>query len=218
MKLALSFLFLINIAFAGGPITSASYPSHWWDKVPDSQRQGSWEILPHECKKGEVILSKRNELGVFSNFALIPFTLDGVKYNSIEGLWQGMKFPEASDANDIRNTFSSYPYTREAVYLLDGFVAKKAGDDANKINKANGIDWVSYQGMKFNYKDHATGSDIHYKIMFSAIEAKVHQNPKVKALLLKIKGLILKPDHYQEENRPKSYFYHQILMDIRDSI
>ena len=151
-KLLIALFLFTNNAFAG-----SNYPAHWWLKVPESQRQGSWEILPHECKNGELILSKRNELGVFSNFAKSPFVLDGVTYNSIEGLWQGMKYPEARDANDVRNTFSGYPYTREYVYLMDGFSAKKAGDAANKINKANGVDWVSYHGIKFNYKDHATG-------------------------------------------------------------
>jgi hypothetical protein len=50
------------------PAGAGTYPSHWWEKVPEDDRQGSWEILPHEVNPGEVILSKRNELGVFSNF------------------------------------------------------------------------------------------------------------------------------------------------------
>lgn len=211
-KIIFIFLLAINFAFAG------NYPAHWWQKVPDNQRQGSWEILPHECNKGELVLSKRNELGVFSNLGHSPFVLDGVRYESVEGLWQGMKYPEVEDRNDIRNTFNTYPYTREEVYLMHGFASKKAGDTANAVNKKNGIDWVSYQGVKFNYKDMASGSDLHYQIIYSAILAKVEQNQHIKDLLLKTKGLILKPDHKQGSNKPKSYFYHQILMDIRDSL
>ncbi len=212
VKLLLSLFLLTNIAFAG------SYPAHWWQKVPDAQRSGSWEILPHECKKGELILSKRNELGVFSNLGHSSFTLDGIQYESIEGLWQGMKYPEAHDATDIRNTFKGYPYTREQVYLMHGFDSKKAGDKANKINKQNDVDWVSYQGIKFNYKDMGAGSGLHYQIIYNATKAKVLQNPEIKELLFKTKGLILMPDHEQGSNRPKSYFYHKILMDIRSAL
>ena len=50
------------------------YPVHWWAAVPESQR-ASWEILPQAAKPGEVILSKRNELGILSNFSATPFTL-----------------------------------------------------------------------------------------------------------------------------------------------
>lgn len=209
-KLLLLLLLFTTSAFAN------NYPAHWWKIVPENQRQGSWEILPHECKKGEVILSKRNELGVFSNLGHSPFELDGVRYESVEGLWQGMKYPELNDVNDIRNTLTGYPYTREEVYLMHGFPSKKAGDAANKVMKVNGIDWVSYQGMKFNYKDMGAGSDLHYQIIFSAIFSKVEQNPKIKELLLKTKGLTLKPDHKMGSNKPESYKYHQILMDIRE--
>jgi hypothetical protein len=33
------------------------------------------EILPQAAKPGEVVLSKRNELGILSNFAAAPFWL-----------------------------------------------------------------------------------------------------------------------------------------------
>lgn len=193
-----------------------NYPSHWWAKVPDSERQGSWEILPHEVKPGAVILSKRNELGIFSNFANTPIKFEGKQYASIEGLWQMMKFPDSELKNDPRKAFKNYPYTRQEVMKLSGFEAKKAGDLANKINESNKINWVSYQGQRFNYKDHKSGSAKHYRIMYDAIKAKVDQNQAVKDLLIKTKGLILKPDHYQGPNAPKSYQYFDILMKIRD--
>ena len=60
------------------------YPSRWWAAVP---REGApaWEILPQEAGPGEVILSKRNELGLLSNFAATPFTFRGQRYASLEG-------------------------------------------------------------------------------------------------------------------------------------
>src|SRR5215510_11996744 len=69
------------------------YPAHWWAPVP---REGApaWEILPQEAGPGEVILSKRHELGLLSNFAPTPFTYRGRRYASLEGFWQMMLYPE----------------------------------------------------------------------------------------------------------------------------
>jgi len=55
----------------------------------------AWEVLPQAAKPGEVILSKRNELGICCpNFAATPFTLRGQRYASVEGFWQMMLYPE----------------------------------------------------------------------------------------------------------------------------
>lgn len=207
------FIFIFNLSVFAG-----DYPSHWWKIVPENQRQANWEILPHEAKKGEVILSKRNELGVFSNFAHTPIQFEGDTYASIEALWQMMKYPEPKLKDDPRKLTKGYPYTRDQVKKLHGFEAKKAGDIANVLNRNIGIDWVSYKGQKFNYKDFDIGSKLHYRIMFNAIKAKVDQHPKVKELLIKTKGLILRPDHQQGERVPPSYEYFKILMDIRSQI
>ena len=48
------------------------YPPEWFAPINDPNKP-SWEILPQEAKAGEVILSKRNELGILSNFAATPF-------------------------------------------------------------------------------------------------------------------------------------------------
>lgn len=42
------------------------YPAEWFKEIPRSEAE-SWEILPQDAKEGEVILSKRTELGIFSN-------------------------------------------------------------------------------------------------------------------------------------------------------
>ena len=81
-----------------------NYPAHWWTAVPTNGAP-SWEILPQAAGPGEVILSKRNELGLLSNFAATPFTFRGKRYASLEGFWQMMKFPETSDMNTVAQAF-----------------------------------------------------------------------------------------------------------------
>lgn len=90
------------------------YPAHWW--TPVSQKGApSWEILPQEAGAGEVILSKRDELGLLSNFAATPFAYEGKRYASLEGFWQMMKYPEGP--SDARAKFPgvAWKYTREQV-------------------------------------------------------------------------------------------------------
>jgi hypothetical protein len=75
---------------------AGQYPAHWWTPVTDAHKP-DWEILPQAAKPGEVILSKRNELGILSNFAATPFTFRGARYASVEGFWQMMLYPEGAD-------------------------------------------------------------------------------------------------------------------------
>ena len=212
-------LILVFLFIGANSFASYTYPSDWWVNIPVSHRHGRWEILPQEAKTGEVILSKRTELGVFSNLSFTPFIFENIIYNSIEGLWQGMKYPDPTDINDPRNNFSAkYPYTRSEVYLLSGFESKKAGAIANKINKENDIDWVSYKKFKFNYKDMGLGSQFHYKIISEATSEKVYQSNQLIDLLLKTKGLNLRPDHLQSKRSPSSYYYGKILMSLRNKL
>src|SRR4029453_15342905 len=44
------------------------YPARWFAPVSEAGKP-DWEILPQEAGPGEVILSKRNELGLLYNFA-----------------------------------------------------------------------------------------------------------------------------------------------------
>ena len=75
-----------------------AYPAHWWTPVPEDQK-AAWEILPQAAKPGEVILSKRNELGILSNFAATPFTFRGRRYAGVEGFWQMMLYPEGTQGS-----------------------------------------------------------------------------------------------------------------------
>jgi len=62
------------------------YPSHWWGPV-SKDGAPAWEILPQEAGPGEVILSKRNELGLLSNLAPTrsPFTENSTQAWRVSG-------------------------------------------------------------------------------------------------------------------------------------
>src|SRR6188472_4170560 len=128
-----------------------SYPAIWFTPINDPNKP-DWEILPQEAKPGEVILSKRNELGLLSNFAATPFEYRGKRYASLEGFWQMMKYPEGPD--DARAKFPGleWKYKRDDVAQLTSFDAKKAGDLASANMKKLGIDWVTFEGKQMPYR------------------------------------------------------------------
>jgi hypothetical protein len=59
-------------------------------------------------------------LNLISNLALTPFDLDGRRYASVEGFWQGLKFPSDED--------------RERIALLDRHAARLAGKGAPRAD------------------------------------------------------------------------------------
>jgi len=191
------------------------YPAHWWTPVPTNGAP-SWEILPQEAGSGEVILSKRNELGLLSNFAPTPFTFHGKKYASLEGFWQMMKYPE--DTNDLRATFPGLEWklTREQVGQLTAFDAKHAGTAADANMKKMGITWVTFEGKRLEPR--STTSDEFYKLIVVATREKVRQNPEVQKVLLATGDLVLKPDHHQEPDAARAWRYSEILTSIRTEL
>ena len=205
-----------------------NFPSHWWLKITKESVAPSeipkWEILPHEAGPGEVILSKRNELGIISNFAPTPFEFRGKRYASLEGFWQMMKYPEENlgDESDPRKittnlgTDLQWAYTREQVAGLVSFDAKKAGDLASENMKKLGIDWVSFEGRRITYKPKTPGE--HYDLILAAMRAKLEQNPEVRKILLSTGNLVLKPDHRQEPDAHAAWRYHEIWMKIRKEL
>jgi predicted NAD-dependent protein-ADP-ribosyltransferase YbiA (DUF1768 family) len=193
----------------------ARFPAHWWTPVIDPKKP-AWEILPQEAGPDEVILSKRNELGLLSNFALTPFVFHGQRYASLEGFWQMMKYPEGP--NDVRAKFPKleWKYTREQVRQMSSFEANQAGALASDNMTKMSITWVSFEGKHFEYKPAVPGE--HYKLIVAATWEKVKQNPEVKKVLLATGDLILKPDHHQEPNAPAAWRYFEILMEIRTEL
>lgn len=203
------------LLITAGCSTKPSYPARWWAPVPAAGAP-AWEILPQAAKPGEVILSKRNELGLLSNFAPTPFVFHSQRYASLEGFWQMMKYPE--NEQDPRATFPGlhWAYTRAQVAQLTSFAAKHAGDMASSNMAKMGINWVSFEGKHIEYRPAKPGA--HYQLIVEATHEKVRQNPEVRRVLLATGDLILKPDHYQEPNAPAAWRYYDILMKIRSEL
>ena len=200
---------------AADPTTTSRdshYPAHWFAPV-SKEGAPTWEILPQEAGPGEVILSKRNELGILSNFAPTPFTFRGKRYASLEGFWQAMKYPE--DADDPRAKFPGlkWEFTRAQVEQLTAFEAKRAGDLGEENMKKMGIGWVSFEGKRFDYKPKEPGE--HHRLIVAAMREKLAQNPEVKKVLLATGDLILKPDHHQEPDAPAAWRYFEIWLQLR---
>lgn len=195
-----------------GSVDRSGYPAHWWTPVA---REGvpAWEILPQEAGPGEVILSKRNELGLLSNFAPTPFTFRGRRYASLEGFWQMMLYPES--ANDPRAKYPGleWKYSREQVAGMTSFEAKQAGDLAEANMRRMNIDWVSFEGRRFVYRS-STPKE-HYRLIVAATREKVKQNAEVRSVLLATGDLVLRPDHHQEPDAPPEWRYFEILTQIR---
>jgi predicted NAD-dependent protein-ADP-ribosyltransferase YbiA (DUF1768 family) len=214
---ALTLALAVNLAHADSTNRPAvhrdpRYPARWWTPVP-TNNVPTWEILPQEAGPGEVILSKRNELGLLSNFAPTPFTLHGKRYASVEGFWQMMKYPEGAD--DPRATFPGLVW-KFTVGQFTAFDAKHAGDLANENMKKMGITWITFEGKRIEYRPSTPGE--HYKLIVEATREKVRQNPEVQKVLLATGDLVLKPDHHQEPDSPAAWHYFDILMMIRTEL
>jgi predicted NAD-dependent protein-ADP-ribosyltransferase YbiA (DUF1768 family) len=209
MMRALVFLGLV------AALSGQSYPAHWWTPAPKDGAP-AWEILPQEAKPGEVVLSKRNELGLLSNFAPTPFTYRGQRYASLEGFWQMMLYPEGAD--DPRATFpgASWKFTRAQVAQMVSFEAKDAGGLAEENMKRMGIGWVTFEGRRLDYRPSRPGE--HYRLIVEATREKVKQNADVRRVLLATGDLILKPDHYEEPGAVDAWRYYEILTMIRKEL
>jgi predicted NAD-dependent protein-ADP-ribosyltransferase YbiA (DUF1768 family) len=162
-----------------------------------------------------VILSKRNELGILSNFAATPFTLHGKRYASVEGFWQMMLYPEGPEDPRAQAPGVTWPHTREQVAQMVAFEAKDAGTLAEANMRKMGIDWVSFEGHRMPYRSREQGE--HYRLIFDAMRAKVKQNAQVREILLETRGLVLRPDHIEEPDAPPEWHYYQIWMELRDA-
>ncbi len=203
-------------AGAAEPIPRDSkYPSSWWTPVP-KEGVPQWEILPQEAGADEVILSKRNELGLLSNFAATPFEYRGKRYGSVEGFWQAMKYPEGPEDERAKWSDVEWRRTRDEVSAMTAWDAKRAGDVGDVIMRKNGIDWVTFEGQRMEYRPGAPGE--HYSLIVEVTREKVRQNPEVERVLLSTGDLVLRPDHHQGRNPPAAWRYYDILTKIRDEL
>lgn len=221
MKIILSLAFLLPVAaLSSTGIREGDhpgYPAQWWTPIPREEAK-SWEVLPQDAGPGEVILSKRNELGILSNFAATPILVRNKPYASVEGFWQMMKYPEGQNDPRNQNPAIVWPFTREQVGQMVAFEAKAAGDAASQNMKKLGITWITFEGQKMLYKEKEEDKQAHYSLIFEAMKAKVDQNPEVKRILVLTGDLILMPDHKQDADATPSYRYNEIWMKIRGSL
>jgi predicted NAD-dependent protein-ADP-ribosyltransferase YbiA (DUF1768 family) len=216
--LRLPFILVVTLSvstLAQSPARDPRYPAHWWTAV-SKDGAPSWEILPQEAGPGEVILSKRHELGLLSNFAPTPFTFRGKRYASLEGFWQMMLYPEGPDDPRARFPGIEWKHTRDEVAQMTAFVAKDAGTLAEANMAKMKIDWVTFEGKRLDYRPAKPGA--HYDLIVATTREKVAQNPEVKKVLQSTGDLILRPDHHQEPNAPAAWRYFEILMKIRSEL
>lgn len=96
---------------------------------------------------------------LISNLARAPFELDGRHYASVEGFWQGLKFPSQE--------------ARDRIAELSGMQAKRAGKAA-----------PSSEAFVYGGRVVRTGSPQHWKLMFRACKAKFRQNEAARTALL----------------------------------
>jgi predicted NAD-dependent protein-ADP-ribosyltransferase YbiA (DUF1768 family) len=194
---------------------SGKYPARWWTPITDPHKP-DWEILPQSAKPGEVILSKRNELGILSNFAPTPFTFDSKRYASVEGFWQMMLYPENDSDPRADAPGITWQYSRDEVSQMTSFQAKSAGTLAEQNMRLMRIDWVTFEDKRMPYRSMKPGA--HYQLIREAMKAKLNQNPRVREILLSTDDLILRSDHIQEENAPPEWAYFQMWMEIRTQL
>jgi predicted NAD-dependent protein-ADP-ribosyltransferase YbiA (DUF1768 family) len=203
----------VLLVSANGPAQqTGSYPAHWWTPVPEDQK-ASWEILPQAAGPGQVILSKRNELGILSNFAATPFTFQSKRYASVEGFWQMMLYPEGPEDPRAKAAGVTWAHTRDEVAQMVAFEAKDAGAAAEVNMQKMGISWVTFEGRRIEYRSPQKGG--HYDLIVDAMRAKLEQNPQVREVLLSTGDLTLLPDHIEEAGAPPEWHYYRIWMDIR---
>ena len=210
-----SAIWLLTAWLGGGSLSvqaQESYPPEWWAPVP-AESAASWEVLPQAAGPGEVILSKRTELGILSNFAPTPFTLDGAEYASVEGFWQMLKYPEGPGDERLKDPAVVWPQTRQQVAAMSAFEAKAAGNIANENLKKLGIRWVTYQGRQIDRRENTKGE--FYQLIRRAMQAKHDQNSQVAEILKKTGTLKLLPDHHQGPDAPPAERYYDIWVEIR---
>lgn len=94
-----------------------------------------------------------------SNLALTPFEIDGQRYASVEGFWQGLKHPDTVQ--------------RRAMAKLWGGEAKGRGSALDQPDE------FTYQGTMVT-----AGSPEHWALMRTACEAKFTQNDAARTALL----------------------------------
>ena len=122
---------------------------------------GDLGLRTHAFREPINILFNSEDPGVrlISNLAHAPFELDGGRYESVEGFWQGLKFQD--------------PVRRKEIAMLSGHEARRAGHGATYEEK-----------IIFHNQPVRVGTHEHWRLMARACRAKFEQHlPAQKALI-----------------------------------
>jgi predicted NAD-dependent protein-ADP-ribosyltransferase YbiA (DUF1768 family) len=113
------------------------------------------------CREPINVMSKAPDpaIRLISNFAHTPFELDGCRYESVEGFWQGLKYPGEA--------------RRREVAELHGVEVRDAGRDADPDVQ------IVYRGTSVR-----VGTIDHWELMRIACGAKFSQHAAARAALL----------------------------------
>jgi predicted NAD-dependent protein-ADP-ribosyltransferase YbiA (DUF1768 family) len=112
----------------------------------------------HACREPFLVVSSSRDPAaqLITNFAWTPFELDGRRYQSVEGFWQGLKFADEGE--------------RRRVAQLHGRRARQAIEYGATI---------TYEGRAIT-----VGTWEHWRLMHWACRAKFRQNAAAQAALL----------------------------------
>lgn len=134
-----------------------------------------------------------------SNLDYAPFVFNGQTYASIEGFWQGLKFPEGSEM-------------RAQVAEMSGLPSKMIGNTAEKSETFQYLDETYHVGLAR-----------HQSLMKLALRAKFAQNPDCLQLLLATGDaqIIHEPKMkdgtpYPDSTTIPAAVFSRFLMEIRD--
>lgn len=127
---------------------------------------------------------------LISNFAETPFDLDGWRYASIEGFWQGLKFPDEAD--------------RLRLASLSGGAAKDAG------SAAPAGDLILYGNELIR-----VGTWDHWQLMSQACYAKFSQHAPARAALLATGARPLTHNSSRDSKTIPGVIMAGIWMDLR---
>jgi predicted NAD-dependent protein-ADP-ribosyltransferase YbiA (DUF1768 family) len=137
--------------------------------------------------------SPDRRITLISNFAPTPFELDGRVYASVEGFWQGLKFPSAADRRRIAELYAG--------------TAKRAGEEAVPAET------FEYEGERFY-----PGTSGHWKLMERACWAKFSQDEDARSALLATGTRPLTHVMRRDSTTIPGAIMAQIWMRIRDRL
>jgi predicted NAD-dependent protein-ADP-ribosyltransferase YbiA (DUF1768 family) len=189
---------LLIIFFLTGCAIQTKYPPHWWPSG-----------LPNN---NELILTDANELGVLLNHSSSPFWFNKKRYESIEGFWQMMKFPDP-DLNRDPRTKKIFPFTREEVAKMSERKAQEAGKQADLLLKELNVNGVSFEGKKMVSCSNIQ-SDLYY-LLKKAMVKKYRYNQDVRRILKATGNLTLTTEKDLQECQGPEWKTGQLWMKIR---